>query len=359
MASFKKPRSRFPFAISLSKSAKAGKVVLARKPKRAPRRARQSLSKGQTKQVKKIISTRKESKYCPNWYAYDDYIAYAGYIQPRILASNVLTGIFDNANGACTCVGLQTGKYLNSASQAINAVYPGMMLPLGGFGMQRGDDSTSIDGDYAYLQSSHIKLQIACKVEEDGSEATNDVATPLDFRLIQVRVKKDAAGTTPNPLNELFVDLTNVKEGLSMSGSVKEIMRDFPINSNRFTKVKDIRFTLCQPVKPTTQTTISASSALLSNVSCAPLPSYPNQKELTLWLNKPKKKLRFATLDDGTTNYFEPLNYDFVDYVFVIASRKTFYNSYMTGTQPGSMPSQNTSRCWTIAATGQTKYKDC
>lgn len=327
-----------------------------RRPATAPAKA--GLSKTEKKQVKNIISDRKEIKYCPNWFAYDDYAVYANYLQPRIYAQSVLPGIYNNSNNALTCVGLQTGNYLNSASAEVNAALAGTFYPLGGFGMERGDSSQTIDGDFAYMQSGCIKLQINTLINELGSQDTDPVSTPLSFRILQVRAKAGhPTGTTPSILNSLLLDLTNEKQGLSMSGSVKEIMKDFPVNNNQFTKVKDIRFKLTQPVKPSTQIgTASAAADLLSNVSCAMTPAHPTQKEITLWLNKPKKKLRFRASDDTTQNYFEPVNHDFVDYVIILCSRDTFYNSYQG---IASNPSQSTQKTWTVAVSGQTKFKDC
>lgn len=321
------------------------------------RKKRTGLSTKEKKQVKKIISNRKEIKYTPSWYAYDDYAAYGNFIQPRIYGQAVLPGIFDANNNAVTCVGLQTGNYLNTASLEVNGTIANTFKPLGGFSMQRGDSSQTIDGDFAYMKSGCIKLQISAIINELGSQDTDPVATPLQFRVIQVRAKRDAAGTTPSVLNSLFLDLTNEKEGLNMSGSVKEVMKDFIVNRNVFTKVKDVSFKLTQPVKPSTQIgTASAAADLLSNVSCAQTPAYPNQKEMTLWLNKPSKKLRFKNIDDGAINAFEPINHDFVDYVVILCSRNTFYNSYQG---IASNPSQSTQKCWTVSVTGQTKFKDC
>jgi len=327
--------------------------------KKAINRTKSSgLNKLEKTQVKKIISDRKETKYCPAWFKYDDYAAYGNYVQPRITGATTLSGIFDSADRAVTMVGLQTGQYLNTASQQVNAAYTvNPMYPLGGWGMERGDSSQTIDGDYAYLQSSCIKLQISAEIDEAGGEGSNAVSTPLQFRVLQLRSKKDAAGTTPSLMNDMFLDLVNEKEGLNMSGSVKEIMKDYKVNTNRFIKVKDFSFKLTQPVKPSTQiATASNVNALLSNLACAQTPAHPNQKDITLWLNKPSKKLRFRSTDDGASNYFEPVNYDYIDYVIILCSRNTFNDSYTTG---GGTASQSTLNAWTVAVTGQTKFRDC
>lgn len=316
------------------------------------------LNKVEKKQVKKIISSRKESKYCPNWFAYDDYAQYGNFIQPRIVASSVLTGIYDQNNNACSCVGLQMGNYLNTASSQVNTLFPSTMYPLGGLGYERGDSSTTIDGDMAYLQSSQVRVQISALIQEAGQSQSDNVSTPLEFRVLHIKAKRDPAGTTPSLVGQLFLDLTNDAEGLGMSGSVKEIMSDYRPNTLRWKVKKDFKFCLQQPIKPSAQLITAGSnppSEIISSASCAVMPSYPNQKELTFWLDKPKKKIRFARTDNGQNSYYEPLNTDLVETIIIICNRKTFYDSYSSSS---SISSQATAKCWTISATGCTKVRD-
>lgn len=318
---------------------------------------RKGLNKVEKTQVKTIIAKRKELKFCPHWFSYDDYSATGGFIQRRIPGVSVLDGIYNNSNNAVTCVGLQTGNYLNSASAAINAQFGAFtMYPMGGYGMERGDSAQKIDGDYAYLNSAKIDIQVACNVLENQA-TINNVSTPLEFRLIHVKAKKDQAGVTPSPLTELFLDETNIKEGLMMTGSVNEIMRLYPVNKNRFIKVKDFKFKLQNPIKPTALQTLPTAtpSAQLADSTCSMPPSHPSTKDITLWLDKPKKKLRFSQGDDGTHNYYEPVNYDFIHYVFIIASRDTFYNSFLTNDNGTSQDSTG----WTVSAHGKSTFRDC
>lgn len=349
MSSFRFNPKAAPFKPNRTAVKKARSLAAKRKVKKV------GLNKVEKKQVKKIIGNRKELKYCPAWFSYDDYAATGGFIQRRIGASAVLDGIYNNSDNACMCVGLQTGNYLNSASNAINAAYPFLMYPMGGFGMTRGDTAQQIDGDYAYMNSAKIDIQVALNVVEN-QDRVNPLSAPLEFRLIHVKAKKDQAGVTPSPLTELFLDQTNVKEGLNMTGSVNEIMRRFPVNHNRFIKVKDFKFKLQNPIKPTTlQTTPGATAAQLADSVCAVQPAHPCTKDITLWLDKPKKKLRFATSDNGLNNYYEPVNYDFIHYVFILATRDTFYNSYQNDDGGAA---QDASK-WTVSASGKTTYRDC
>lgn len=328
----------------LSSSGKAKWVADKKRQRKKRAVKKRGLNKIEKSQVKKIIANKKEFKFCPSWFNYDDYGAYAGFIQRRIVGTALAPNIYDVSNAPVTLVGLQTGNYLNTASTAVNtmaAPYGTAMYPLGGLGMLRGDSNTTIDGDFAYMQSSRVMLEISVDPAEANADIVNDTVTPLEFRLIQVRAKRDQAGVTPSLTNELFVDLTNDKEGLNMAGSVKEIMNDFPVNSARFTKVKDFRFKLTQPVQP--------GYAGVTNSNSSPLPPYPNRKQLTLWCHKPSKKIRFSKTDDGAFNYYEPVNYDFVEYIIILCSRCTYNDRDMSNTQES----------WTVAVQGQTKYRDC
>ncbi len=317
------------------------------------------LNKVEKKQVKKIISYRKEDRYSPSWYSYDDYAAYLNYLQPARGNPITLPGIMEHTDNAVSMVGFQTGAYLNTVSTQVNTnIGAGAMVALGGFSMRRGDAKTQIDGDYAYLTSSYMTLQINAEVNNnnDGDAQFNAMCSPLEFRVIHVQAKKEQSGVTPSLTTRLFYDLTHDQEGLSMAGSVKEIMHDFPINRDNFEVKSDFKFRLTQPQQPSTLTTVGNDSTLFVNQGMqgqGTPPTYPAVKHLKLWCPKTKKKIRFSTADDGSQNDFEPTNWNFVNYVVILCSRV----NAIPGSVSGNL--QQTSRCWSVRATGQTKYKDC
>ncbi len=318
-----------------------------KKPKTAPNRIT-GLNKIEKKQVKNIVANRKESKYCPNWFQYDDFETTGGFIQPAISSSGTLPGIFNAGNLACSVVGLQMGNYLTSASAEVNTLLgAGTVVPLGGIGMERGDLATNIDGDYAYLQSSKLQLRISARVlGEQGYEDTQ--CLPLEFRLIQIRPKANTpSGTTPSLVSSLFVDNHNVAEGLGASGTVTEVMQNWRLNRNQFEVVKDMHFQLSNVMQPSIPTQGGPSiSQTMPQIT-----AYPNTKDIELWMNNPKKRLRFANNDNGSTSYYEPTNYQYQEYVIILCARK-----YIN--QAGPVFKPLSTKFWEVRTNGMTKYRD-
>lgn len=319
---------------------KWGTPKKAKKPVKS--KSKRGLNKVERKQVKSIVASRKEFKYCPNWYAYDDYAATGGYIQSTIQPDSYLDGVYDaNSDRAVSGVGFQTGNYLNTASTAVNTVLPGtFMYPLGGYSMLRGDGNIEIDGDYAYNQSAFISLQINAIPASGNANVVEDTTFPLEFRFIQVKAKKVATGTTPSLNASLFLDMVNDGEGLQMSGSVKEAMVDYPINHNQFQKLHDFKFQLAQPVEPSYNGQVSNQPQLQNTL--------PSQKNLKIWLPKTKKKIRFSDTNVISVNNHEPLNWDPTVYTIILCCRRS-------GGREGY---SNTDRAWTIKATGQSKFRE-
>lgn len=316
------------------------------KPKKTKKTDKGGLKKKEKDQVKSIITSRQEARYCPIWYNYDEHdpLTIGNYIQQTIGSGAVLPNTYNPAFGAATIAAFQTGAYLNSASTQLNvatAATGPAIHPLGGFGMTRGDNPVQINGQYAYMKSSYVTLKVTAEVLSGNGGTVNDGLSPLCFRLIHVRCKPTQSGVTPSLTTQLFVDLTNDKEGLESVMTVKELMDDYKVNTDVFTVQNDIKFKLANPVQP----------GYAGNSANQPLRqgSHPAAKHIKLWLNKPKKKLKFSPSDNGTTNDHEPLNYDFVDYIIILCTRG---NTLMSNDY------SNTQKYWKVAATGQTKYLD-
>jgi len=311
--------------------------------RRAPKKS--GLNKVEKKQVKTIIASRKELKYCPNWKNYDHYdpANYSDTQLAPIQPSTILPNVYSVANGVTSIVGFQTGNYLNVVSQQLdtNLVAAGQnpcMYPLGGFGMERGDTSTTIDGNEVYFNAGKLNLQINTVVNQASSP--NPMINPLCYRVIHVKAKKDAAGVTPNVSGQLFRDMTNDNIGFMSDMTQRQLFHDFNFNRQRWTVMADKRFKLSQPLSPS----FTAPSV---NQPVRNLP-HPTQKNLTLYFDKPKKKLRMGEVDNGTSNYFEPTNYDYIHYVFVICCRE----------QVNSADYSQTGKAWTITTQGQTTFRE-
>jgi len=327
-----------------AKSSSAPKKA-ARRPKSAP--TSRHLSKTEKKEVKTIIASRKELKYCPDIITYDHYdpANYSPTQLPPILASVALPNVYSSANNVVTIVGLQTGHYLNSVSNQLDANLTAAgqgpcMYPLGSYGMQRADTSTTIDGNEVYFNSGKINIQInAVNAEANGSQV-NAAVGPLVFRVLHVKSKKDAAGTAPSVSGDLFRNMVNDNAGLMSFMTQRNVFHDYGINRQRFTVLADKRFKLAQPVQPGFAGT-SANQPVRQ-------PAHPAQKNLTLYLDKPKKKLRMNGGDDGINNFFEPLNYDYIHYVFVLCCREQINSSQFS----------TTGKCWTLTSQQQVSYRE-
>ncbi len=317
------------------------------KPRKKFNKKRQGLNTVERKQVKKIIANRKEDKYCPNWYQYDDFETTGGYIQPPLESGGVLPGIYNAGNLVCSCVGMQMGNYLTSSAVQVNTLLgAGTISPLGGIGMERGDTSTTIDGDYAYMQSSKLQLRITANTLGTGWKEAQ--CLPLEFRVIQVRPKSNTpSGTTPSLISSLFVDNTNAAEGLGASGTVTEVMKNWRLNRNQFDVVKDFSFQLSNPQQPSIQA--AGNNSVAQTIPMAQ--AFPNTKDIELWMNNPKKKLRFAPSDNGSTSYFETTNYNFNEYVIILCARK-----YLNQSAPVLIP--QSAKFWQVRVNGMTKYRD-
>lgn len=329
----------------------AGKLVLVAKAKKKTRRIRikkvrnpVGLNKVEKKEVKKIISARKEPKYCKSWINYDHYNPsfYDDFKKAPIQPATILPYVYNVANGVTSIVGFQTGFYLNSASKQLdtNLVSAGQlpcMYPLGGYAMRRGDSSTTIDGNEVYFNKGKVTFQITSVV--NVSSSVDPMVNPLCFRVLHVKAKKDAAGVTPSLSGQLFRDMENNNAGLMTDMTQREVFHEFNVNRQRFTVLNDKRFKLIQNLAPSLGTNV--------NQPCPNLP-YPSQKNITLYLDKPKKKLRISEDDNTTNNSFEPTNYDFVHYIFVMCQRE----------QVNSSSFSQTGKAWTITTKGQTSYID-
>jgi len=316
-----------------------------RRPKSAP--TTRHLSKTEKKEVKTIIASRKELKYCPDIITYDHYdpADYSTTQLPPILANIALPNVYDAANNVVTIVGLQTGHYLNSVSNQLdsNLTAAGQgpcMYPLGSFGMLRGDTSTTIDGNEVYFNSGKINLQINAVNAEGNGDRVNDAVGPLCFRVLHVKSKKDAAGTAPSVSGDLFRNMVNNNAGFMSDMTQRNLFHDYGINRQRFQVLADKKFKLTQPVQP----------GYAGTSANQPQRNFPHaaQKNLTLYLDKPKKKLRMNGGDDGVNNYYEPLNYDYIHYVFVLCCREQINSSQFS----------DTGKCWTLTTQQQVSYRE-
>lgn len=298
-------------------------------------------------EVKKIIANKKEFRYCDKWINYDyfDPSLYSDYQKPYAPSNTILPNVYSAGNGTASIVGFQMGQYANTATTQFDAALvsagqPACMNQLGGISMTDGTDQTNISGDYALLHSCRCNFQVNTIPASGNADAVKDSVSPMIFRVIHVSAKKDQAGITPSLSGDLFRDMINENQGLMSFMTLKQLMTDYKLNRDRFHVHADFKFKLSEPVEPD-----YAGNSANQNVLNLP---YPTQKNFTLYMPKPKKKLRFSDTDNGLTNAYEWTNSDFVSYCFLISCRE----------QNTSGDYSNTAKRWTVSTMGQTKYRD-
>lgn len=320
-----------------------------RKTTKSSSKKKIGLNTTEKRQVKQIIAKKKEFRYCDKWINYDNYnpAFYDDFTKPTTLGATILPNVYLAGNGTASIVGFQMGQYANTASAQFDAALvaagqPACMNQLGGIGMENTSpqDQTKIDGQYALLHSCRCNFQVNVSPAGGNADNVNDAVSPMIFRVIHVSCKQDQAGITPSLSGDLFRDMTNQNKGLMSDMTLKQLMTDYSLNRERFHVHKDFKFKLSEPTEPD----YAGNSA---NQGQRNLP-YPTQKNFSLYMPKPKKKLRFSDNDNGLTNAYEWLNADFISYVFVIAVRE----------QITSGSYSNTAKRWTCATQGMTKYRD-
>lgn len=324
------------------------RTTAARKKAVAKKRVKKvGLNKVEKSQVKSIIAAKKEFKYSPKFINYDNYnpLLITDFQQPITVGQTVLPNVYSATNNTVTITGFQMGQYANTASSQLDAALvaagqPACMNQLGGIGMENGIDQTNIIGDYALLHSSMVNFQINTSPAGGNADNVQDAVSPMIFRVIHVSCKQDQAGITPSLSGDLFRDMTNENQGLMSDMTLKQLMTDFTLNRERFHVHKDFKFKLSEPTEPD-------YAGTTANQSQRNLP-YPTQKNFTLWMPKPKKKLRFSDTDNGLTNAYEWLNADFVSYVFILCCRE----------QNTSGQYSSTLKRWTCSTQGKTRYRD-
>lgn len=333
-----------------------------RRPRSAPT-PRRGLNKKEMKQTRQIakraVNAGKESIYCKWWIDYDTHAATTPLHQPMIGATAILPNIYNAANGAATCICFQTGQNLTPNSVSVNAGLTGgnACYPLGGFKYQPAslDSDHGINGDYAHLQSAQISLAIFADPIEQY-ELNDSCFAPIEFRVLHFKLKGKYLQKDDVIMENLFLNTENNERGLSMVGTVKTLNRDVRINTNAVKVLHDFRFKLNNPVKPTTNQQMAVQGNTLSataNGGSAARPSYPAAKYLKLWTENPKKKIRWSD-SVSSQNDYEPVSWNFVEYVCVLAYRDQTFN----GSTGGVTPANSTSRLWHAACTGITKIKD-
>ena len=196
----------------------------------------------------------------------------AGYLQdlPCIGLNNA--GL---TNDALTCVVLQTGRQLTQLNSTLNTNVGGTVCTaMDGFSVLPGSGLNQLIGAYAKITSTYMNLNITMDpLNTTSTDASLDSSLPHQFRLIQVKARRDkmvspgaqiASYGVPSLSTNLFRDELGRAKGVLSDCATQDPFTWF-INKQFWTVLKDERFTLTTPTVLGPSTT--ASRAFPSNVS--------------------------------------------------------------------------------------------
>ena len=334
----------------------AGKITIAVKARPKTRKIRVKKRKTQPVTravVKSIVKGLTETKYC-NSYGYD---FYPEYDNPRInapLGQPVpIPGSNLSQQSACY-IGLETGVTLSTQGTNLNAASPpivGVQPCINQIGMYNFGTSTGVpaldpgltrEGEYMIAQSQLVKVSIEMRKLEKNPEI-GEAFTPYEFRVIAVKRKPRrviATGAGPDFRTEMFRNYNNAAVGFNNKLSVKEFM-DYPINKECFTVVCDKKFKLSPQVDPLAYNPVGPDVGAFPYTGNT-YNSFPNRKEMNLYLPKSKTKIKWEGNADGDPD--DSFNY------------KT--NIFIMAAQTGSESLQNLADRWILKVHTSSKFKD-
>lgn len=152
---------------------------------------------------------------------------------------------------------------------------------LGGINIPTGDGHWQRNGKQVYLKSTTGKLLI----ERNSASADVGNNAPVQYRVIVFKAKRStsAAGTTCDPGTSLLVKSNAGWIGSKSSGVHGADLMLLPVNTQKFTVVKDTKFILGSP-------------AGLIDTGAYPESRYPSSKTIPLALQH-NRKVEYSGLD--------------------------------------------------------------
>lgn len=183
---------------------------------------------------------------------------------------------------------------------AVPAVWTGAWNPLSGIATTQGDSSFRRDGNYVYLNKTHLTFQLNMSGEQEAS-------TLHEFRMIVFKTRRatNPVGLAPDPSESLFLDELGNPFGHATTtglGTPAEYPVDLmcqPLNKRQFVIYQDKKFVL------TPQQSIPISTETATGFNS----KYGSYKRISLNLNH-KIKCRYPEPAIPATPV-EPSNYDF------------------------------------------------
>lgn len=213
------------------------------------------------------------------------------------------------------------------------AAWTGIYNGLGGISIAKGDDSNTRDGNYVYMQKTHVSMTI-----DTIPQSINGDRPPMQFRVIVGMSKRGLtpAGYTRDPTASLFLQEGGSHFGHTSSGVTGTDLMMQPLNKRDYYIKSDRKFTLSSP-------SVSINSAVVGQTSnyAGYTGKYATTKNMVFDLGH-YKKTRYG--DSGT---FQNLPEDLNTSWFVII--------YARSQQESQGLSAND---WEVNLRGNTSFKD-
>jgi hypothetical protein len=249
-------------------------------------------------------------------------------------------------NDSLSCIVLQTGSALTNMNAEMNVDSGGTIAyALGGYALTQGTGAGQLLGKYCKLTSTYMNINITMDPQniQNGTDEALDSLCPHQFRLIQVRARRDkmvAQGVHVNDIGEpsigynLFLDEQGRPKGLISDCATQDQFTWF-VNKQMWTVVREERFTLQSPLitgRDTAPITVSSGTK-----------QHNSSRFKKYWLPKPKTKVRYPFGSAvGTT--LEPIDYNFVTHTIIICKN----------TSSGERASDH----WNVQVNGATAFID-
>lgn len=299
------------------------------------------VSKSFAKNMKKYNNINSEKKIIPmSNYLNGPSSAYLGDLPCASLGS---AGI---VTGALSAVVLQTGSTLTNMNAEMN-VDSGQTIAttLGGFALSQGVGAGQLIGKYCKYTSTYLNVNITMdpSLWNNELEDSMDAALPHQFRVIQVRARRDkmvAQGAQVTDIGEpsigynLFLNEEGKPRGIISDIATQDVFTWF-VNRQMWNVIKDERFTLAGNVLSRTTTQPLTFSSGVTQHKPSRFKKY--------WLPKPSTKVRYP-FGVATGDTLEPVDFNYITHTIILCKN----------TSSGERASNH----WNVQVNGATAFID-
>ena len=296
-----------------------------------------------SKQMKKYNNLNAEKKIIP-MLNYNNGVpsSYLGDLPCASLASAGLV------TGALSALVLQTGSTLTNMNAEMNTDSgQTIAYPIGGFALTQGIGAKQLLGKYCKFTSTYINTNITMDpfVSNSGVEDGMDAMLPHQFRILQVRARRNkmvAQGAQINDIGEpsigynLFLNESGEPRGIISDIATQDVFTWF-VNRQMWTVLKDERFTLAGNVLNRTGGDASAFAI------ASPVTQHKSSRFKKYWLPKSNTKVRYPFgVASGDT--LEPVDFNYITHTVILCKN----------TSTGERPSYH----WNLTCNGATAFID-